>query len=76
MKYELNVETKELVIRDQTEQEIAQEDLDRQNIANMVAEREAAEAAEQEAENAVKESAMAKLAALGLTDEEIAAIIG
>jgi hypothetical protein len=72
MRYELNVTTGELINREPTAEELAQEALDRAASAAAQAERDAAEAARL----ASKESARAKLAALGLTDEEISAIVG
>lgn len=53
-----------------TTEELAQREADAAAFAVVQAERDAAEAAAQ----AVKESAQAKLAALGLTAEEIAAL--
>jgi hypothetical protein len=72
MRYELNVTTGELIDREPTPEELAQEALDQAASAVAQAERDAAEAARV----ASKESARAKLAALGLTDEEISAIVG
>jgi hypothetical protein len=72
MKHEINVTTGEVIVRDLTIEESIQEEIDRAIISDLNAERIAAE----EAKNALKESAMSKLSALGLTDEEIAAIIG
>ena len=72
MRYELNVTTGELIDREPTAEELAQEALDHAAAAAANAERDAAEAARL----ASKESARAKLAALGLTDEEISAIVG
>jgi len=72
MRYELNVTTGELINRDPTPEELAQEALDRAVAAAAQAEQDAAEAAR----IAAKESARAKMAALGLTDEEISAIVG
>jgi hypothetical protein len=72
MRYELNVTTGELIDREPTPEELAQEALDQAASAVAQAERDAAEAARL----ASKESARAKLAALGLTDEEISAIVG
>ena len=67
---EVNCETGETIERPLTAEEI----LDREAIAaNAEAERIAREAAEAQA-LAAKESAQAKLAALGLTPEEIAAL--
>jgi len=55
-----------------TDEEMAQREVDAQAAAIEQAEREAAEAAKADA----KASAMAKLATLGLTDDEVTAIIG
>jgi hypothetical protein len=55
-----------------TAEEIAQREADSALLAQEIAEREAAEAQRQ----ANKESAKAKLAALGLSDEEVAALLG
>ena len=55
-----------------TPEEIAQREIDAAQFAQEQAEREAAEAQRQ----ANKESAKAKLAALGLSDEEVAALLG
>ena len=55
-----------------TDEEMTQREVDSAAAAIEQAEREAAEAAKADA----KASAMAKLAALGLTDDEVAAIIG
>jgi len=55
-----------------TADEIAQREADAAQAAQEQAEREAAEAQRQ----ANKESAKAKLAALGLSDEEVAALLG
>lgn len=55
-----------------TDEEIAQMEIDR---ANLEAQR-AAETAAAEAKAAAKASALAKLAALGLTEEEATAIAG
>ena len=63
--------TGESVVREMTDEELAQYEADQ--IA-WAAEREAAEAAEAAA-LAARESAIAKLTALGLTEEEAAAII-
>jgi hypothetical protein len=72
MRYEVNVTTGEIIQREPTAEELAQEALDHAAAAAANAERDAAEAARL----ASKESARAKLAALGLTDEEISAIVG
>jgi membrane protein involved in colicin uptake len=55
-----------------TAEEIAQREVDAAKAAQEQAEREAAEAQRQ----ANKESAKAKLSALGLSDEEVAALLG
>jgi hypothetical protein len=64
----INATTGETIVRDMTDAELAQKALDDQR----------AEAEKQEiaAYIAAKESAKAKLAALGLTDDEINALIG
>jgi hypothetical protein len=72
MRYEVNVTTGEIIQRAPTPEELAQEALDHAATAAANAERAAAETARLTA----KESARAKLAALGLTDEEISAIVG
>jgi hypothetical protein len=72
MRYELNVTTGELVNREPTPEELSQETLYHAAAAAAKAERDSADAARL----AAKESARAKLAALGLTDEEISAIVG
>jgi hypothetical protein len=67
---EVNCETGEVIERPLTTEELAQREVDTAAHAVAEAEREAKEAATQ----AAKESANAKLAALGLTAEEIAAL--
>jgi hypothetical protein len=67
---EVNCATGEVVERPLTAEELAQREVDAAAFAEAQAEREATEAAAQ----AAKESANAKLAALGLTAEEIAAL--
>jgi hypothetical protein len=67
---EHNCETNETVEREFTPAEYAQAELDAQAYAEQKAIQEAEEAAKAEA----KESAESKLAALGLSAEEIAAI--
>ena len=67
---EVNCETGEVVERPLTAEEIAQREADAAAFAAEQAAREAAEAAAAEA----KASAQAKLAALGLTADEIAAL--
>lgn len=63
-----NTATNEVIIRDMTDAELAQYQLDIENAK--------AESAKFEAKLAVKEAALAKLAALGLTEDEAKAIIG
>lgn len=72
MRYEVNITTGEIIQREPTPEELAQEALDHAAAAAARGEREAAEAAK----IAAKESARAKLAAIGLTEEEIAALVG
>lgn len=67
---EVNCETGERVIRQPNEQEIAQMQKDAEEFALLAASREAAI----NAKAVAKASAEAKLAALGLTPEEIAAL--
>ena len=67
---EVNCATGETTVRPLTAEEIAQREADAAAYAVQQAEREAAEAAKAQA----KASAEAKLAALGLTAEEIAAL--
>lgn len=69
---EHNVETGEVVVREMNDEELAQWELDKLEYERVKAEQEAAEAAKIEA----KASALAKLAKLGLTEEEAAAIAG
>ena len=66
----VNCETGETTVVTLTSEEIAQREADAAAFAVEQAAREAAEAAAQ----AAKESAQAKLAALGLTADEIAAL--
>jgi hypothetical protein len=66
----VNCETGETTVVTLTSEEIAQREADAAAFAVEQAAREAAEAAAQ----AAKESAQSKLAALGLTAEEIAAL--
>jgi hypothetical protein len=61
------------VVSDATTNEIIEVELSAERIAELEADR-AALLAEQEARTAVRDSALAKLAALGLTEEEIAAL--
>ena len=67
---EMNCETGEITERPLNAEELAQREIDMAAHAIEVAEREAAEAAKADA----KASAQAKLAALGLTADEIAAL--
>ena len=67
---EVNCTTGEVIERPLTAEELAQREADAAAYAVAQAEREAEEAAAQ----AAKESARAKLAALGLSAEEIAAL--
>jgi hypothetical protein len=69
---EINCETLEETIIELTDAEIAQREADAEAFAVAEAEREASALAAAEA----KASAEAKLAALGLTADEVAAIIG
>lgn len=66
-----DLETKTTRYVDETPEEIAQREVDAQNAAIEKAERDAAEQAKADA----KLSAMAKLQALGLTGDEITAIL-
>jgi hypothetical protein len=66
-KIEINALTGETVVTELTSQELAE--LEAENIAN-----QSAIDAEREAKEAARTSALAKLAALGLTEEEIAAL--
>jgi hypothetical protein len=72
MRYEVNVTTGEIIQREATAAELAQEAADQAASAAANADREAAEAAA----SAAKVSARAKLAALGLTEDEITAMVG
>jgi hypothetical protein len=72
MRYELNVTTGEVINREPTPEELAKEALYHAEVAAENAERLAAE----EAAAAAKASARAKLAAIGLTEEEITALVG
>jgi len=67
---EVNCATGEVTERPLTAEEIAQREADAATFAAQKAEEEAAKAAEE----AAKASAQAKLAALGLTAEEISAL--
>jgi len=67
---EVNCTTGEVIERPLTQEEITQREADAQAVAAHKAEEEAAKAAEE----AAKASAQAKLAALGLTADEIAAL--
>jgi hypothetical protein len=72
MRYEVNVTTGEIIQREATAEELAQEALDQAAAAASNSERLAAE----ETAAAAKASARAKLAALGLTESEINALVG
>ena len=72
MRYEVNVTTGDIIQREATPEELAQEALDHAAAAAKNAERDAAE----ETAAAAKASARAKLAALGLTESEISALLG
>jgi len=67
---EINCETNQVTERPYTSQELAQYEIDKQALE----ERESIERQELAAKAAAKASAEAKLAALGLTPEEIAAL--
>lgn len=68
----INVSTGEVIDRDPTPEEVQRELLERESVS---ASRLAIDAAEQERIEA-KASAQAKLAALGLTESEISALLG
>lgn len=68
---EINCETGEQTIRPLTDEELAQREADQADYQVMVAAREAEAQAKAEA----KASALAKLEALGLTEEEANALI-
>ena len=68
----INCETKEKQILELTDEEIAQLEADRKAFEAEQAKRDA----EAQAKAEVKASAEAKLAKLGLTDEEVKAILG
>ena len=68
---EVNCSTGEVTERPLTTEEIAQREADAQAYATQKAEEEAAKAAEE----AAKASAQAKLKALGLTAEEVTALL-
>lgn len=72
MAVEVNCETGEVIERPLTESELQQLEADAAASAAAEAER----IAQEEARNAAKQSAIAKLTALGLTEEEALAIIG
>ena len=69
---EINCATGEVVERPLTADEIAQREADAEAAAAVEAEKIAAE----ETKSAAKASALAKLTALGLTEEEALAIVG
>jgi hypothetical protein len=66
----INVQTGETTYRDFTAEEIAQVEAEALQLANQVA----IQKAEAEAKATAKESALAKLAVLGLTADEIASL--
>lgn len=68
----INVSTGEVIDRDPTPEEVQREILERESVSSS---RLALDAAEQERIEA-KASAQAKLAALGLTESEISALLG
>lgn len=68
----INVSTGEVIDRDPTPEEVQRELLERESVS---ASRLALDAAEQERIEA-KASAQAKLAALGLTESEVSALLG
>ena len=68
----INVSTGEVIDRDPTPEEVQRELLERESVS---ASRLALDAAEQERIES-KASAQAKLAALGLTESEISALLG
>ena len=72
MRYEVNVTTGEVIEREPTAEELAQEAADQAATAAAKAEQDAKDAAAA----AAKASARDKLAVLGLTEEEIAALVG
>lgn len=65
---EYNIETGQSIVRDMTDDEIAQHEIDLANSQAMIAKMDARDAA--------KVSAIAKLEALGLTEDEAKAILG
>jgi hypothetical protein len=69
---EINCLTGEVIERDFTPEELAQREKD---VADFAA-AEAARIAEEKAKTAAKESALKKLAKLGLSEEEVSAILG
>lgn len=68
---EINCETKEVIERPYTDEELAAAEI----AAQEAAERRAQMEAEREAREAALESARTKLATLGLSDEEINALV-
>lgn len=68
----INVSTGEVIDRDPTPEEVQREILERESVSSS---RLALDAAEQERIES-KASAQAKLAALGLTESEISALLG
>jgi hypothetical protein len=70
MKYEAIVETGEIVVREMTEEELAQDAKDRAKFAKLELEKQE----EQAKRETAKASAEAKLEALGLTTEDLKAL--
>ena len=62
-----------LVVFDKEQQPMT---IDTKTVTTKLAELQAAEVAAQEAQATAKESALAKLAALGLTEDEVKALLG
>jgi DNA-binding NarL/FixJ family response regulator len=71
MIYEVDVSTGKIVKRNQTEAELAQESYDQNVFLNIRAEQNAIA----QEEISARESAISKLAALGLTEAEVAALV-
>jgi len=63
-----NCETQEIIEREMTDEEFSQYEIDQKDSQGIQA--------KIKIEKAAKSSAQAKLAALGLTDDEVAAIVG
>lgn len=75
VKVEVNCATGEVIETPLTAEEIAQREIDSAAATAAAAEKKAADDAAAAALAATKESARAKLAALGLTEAEIAALV-